>query len=341
MPRWIQSILLCFLVCISSCNKHPNVVLHPQKTGISTIKIYDASRHRPLVTEVWYPIDKNVPASHIEGMWVRCPEARDAPLKTSSTKYPLIVMSHGNGGDRMNNAWLAEILAANGYIVASVDHHGNTWNNKIAECFVKIWERPKDVSFVIDHLLTDGRFGAHINPEKIGFIGYSLGGLTGIWMAGGQICNFGKSEMRKIPSDQLPTAIDEAFLDSVDFSPIQESYRDSRITAVFVMAPALGHLFDLTSLQSISIPVHIVASEGDSTVSTENSAKILASKIRKAAFTLIPGSANHYVFLNEVTKGGKLLLDKRLAHDPPDVDRAKIHEDIGHSAVQFFNKFLK
>jgi predicted dienelactone hydrolase len=334
--------LILVVMTFTGCQKRPSkVVTRPQKTGITTVRFYDEARSRPVVTEVWYPIEDHTPAEPTEGLWLRCAEARDAPLKTTPEKYPLIVMSHGNGGDRMNNSWLAEILAANGFIVGSCVHHGNTWNNKIAESFVRIWERPKDVSFVVDQLLQHEKFNSSINCHKIGFIGYSLGGQTGIWIAGGKISDLGKETIQTIPVDQLPENIDENLINSIDFTPATHSYRDHRISAVFIMAPALGYLFDLSSLQAISIPVHIVASEGDLVTPIENSAKFLASTIKKAVFTLISGNANHYVFLNEVSKGGKMLLDKRVALDPPNVNRGEIHEQIGHSAVTFFHRHLK
>jgi predicted dienelactone hydrolase len=339
------ALLLFFTVSFfSGCNFHPSsrVVLQPQKTGITTLRFYDQDRSRPLITEVWYPVDQAAPSQPVAGLWVRCPEARDAPLAIGSNKqYPLIIMSHGNEGDRLNNAWLAEILAANGYIVAAMDHYGNTWNNKIAECFVKIWDRPKDVSFVLDQLLQNPDFGPHINPKKIGFIGYSLGGHTGVWIAGGKVSHFDKPDLAQLPQDQIPGTVTPELIDGIDFSPAHESYRDARVTAVFLMAPALSGLFDPMSLQSIQIPVHIVASEGDKTVPFEGNAKILASKIKKAVFTLIPGAANHYVFLNEVTKGGKMMIDRTVSIDPPSVDRKQIHEDVALSAVHFFNDHLK
>jgi len=341
MAKWIKPFVFCLFLFTSCVSNNIAVILHPQKTGIATIRFYDESRERPMITEVWYPIDDHVPAQHVQGLWHRCPEARDAPLKQSSKKYPLIVMSHGNGGDRLNNAWIAEILAANGYIVASVDHHGNTWNNKIAENYIKIWDRPQDISFIVDQLLQHEDFAAHINRKKIGLIGYSLGGHTGIWIAGGQINKFDKEMVAAIPKDHLPETVNDDVLNSIDYSPAIKSYRDHRISAVFVMAPALGNLFDSTSLQKISIPVHIVASEGDHITPVEESANILARTIKKAVYNLIPGSANHYVYLNEVTKGGKMMLDKHLAIDPPGIDRRQIHEDVGHSAVKFFNSHLK
>ncbi len=341
--RFIKSVIFCLVLFVpfTSCDRNANsaIILHPNKSGIMTVRFHDESRGRPLITEIWYPVDENTPAEQVQGLWLRCAEARDAPLKKSKSKYPLIVMSHGNGGDRLNTSWLAEILAANGFIVASMDHHGNTWNNKIAESYVKIWERPKDVSFIVDKLLEHELFGPKINPKKVGFIGYSIGGQTGIWIAGGEIPDFGKPVLDTIPVDQLPEAVNDMVVDSIDFSPAKQSYKDPRIAAVFVMAPALGYLFDFNSLQSINIPVHIVASEGDNITPLESSAKILAGKIKKAAFTLIPG-ANHYVYLNEASKGGKMLLDKKLASDPPNVDRSRVHEDIGQSAVRFFKSHL-
>lgn len=345
MKKWLVSLVLivAFLVLLPSCTRsgRAHVVLHPSKTGITTVRFHDKARDRPLVTEVWYPVDDQVQADPVDGLWVRCAEARNAPIKTSSKKYPLVIMSHGNWGDRLNNSWIAETLAANGFIVASMDHYGNTWNNKIAECFIKIWDRPQDVSFVIDQLLQDERFGPHINSKKIGLIGYSLGGHTAIWVAGGTVSQFDKPDMKSMPADQIPTIVNEDVINSIDFTPALSSYKDPRVSAVFVMAPALGYLFDMTSLQNISVPVYIVAAEGDKTVPLESSPNILAAKIKKAAFTLIPGSASHYVFLNEVSRGGKMLLDKRVAQDGPSVDRAKIHDEVGETAVLFFTKHLK
>ena len=116
MYKRLKPFLFCLFIFapFTSCinNQNVSIILHPQKTGIATVRFYDESRDRPLITEVWYPVAEHIPAENVNGLWLRCPEARDAPLKKSSKKYPLVVMSHGNGGDRTNNAWLAEILAA-------------------------------------------------------------------------------------------------------------------------------------------------------------------------------------------------------------------------------------
>ena len=142
----ILFVLVLALIPVGQWAVRKEVKLRPAKMGISTIRLYDTERERPVVTEVWYPVDESTPADPVEGLWVRCAEARDAPLKATK-QYPLIVMSHGNWGDRFNNAWIAETLAANGYIVASMDHYGNTWNNK--EAFAQIIDSIKTKLFVL------------------------------------------------------------------------------------------------------------------------------------------------------------------------------------------------
>lgn len=335
-------LLILLLICAGWIKAPKLITLQPQKSGITTLRFVDTSRKdRPLITEVWYPVEENVTSKPVAGLWVRCPEARDAPLKKMSGKYPLILMSHGMGGDRLNLAWLAEIMAANGYIVAAMDHYGNTWNTKHADGFLQIWERPKDVSFVLDQLLVNSPFSSHLDREKIGFIGYSLGGLTGLWVAGGTSSNFDKTPFQEIPDGQMPSFITQELIDATDFSPACLSYKDERVAAFFLMAPALVHLFDLASLEAIQKPMHVYTAEGDHIVHAERTLKIVAAKIKKAVCTLIPGSASHYVFINEATKGGRAMLDRNFVQDDPSVNRKKIHQDVGLTAVKFFDESLR
>jgi dienelactone hydrolase len=47
------------------------------------------------------------------------------PVSQTKAPFPVIIMSHGNGGQRHNMASTAEHLAANGYVVLGPDHTGN------------------------------------------------------------------------------------------------------------------------------------------------------------------------------------------------------------------------
>jgi predicted dienelactone hydrolase len=317
------------------------IILQPQKTGITTLHYFDQSRNRPIVTEAWYPVDKDIPAQASTGFWLRCDEARDAPLSNASSKYPLIMMSHGSGADRYTISWLAEVLAANGYIVAAMDHFGNTWNNKIPEYYARPWERPMDVSFVLDRLLESSPFKDRIDQNKIGFAGYSLGGATGIWIAGAEAAThdleYIKSHCIREVGDIVPMNI----VEKIDFNQAKGSFLDERISAMVLMAPALGWLFDEKSLAKIAIPIFIFATENDQVVPIEKNAKIFAKKISCASLKIFSGDANHYVFLNRATVVGKRFLDSKYSTDPGSIDRAKVHEAIAKRAVIFFDDKLR
>lgn len=317
-----------------------SIITNPQKTGITTLYLMDQSRQRPLVTEVWYPVDLETPSKASSGIWVRCDEARDAPVSSKNKQYPLIIMSHGLGCDRFNNSWLAEILAANGYIVAAMDHYGNTWNNKIPELYAKPWERPKDISFVLDQILAHPAFKDKIDQKKIGFAGYSLGGATGMWIAGAQITEMPQGKLGDFCSSQLPDFVTPEILSNVDFKEAQHSYHDKRFSAVFAMAPALGWLFDESSLKKISIPICIISTSKDQVVPIESNAKLFAKTLTKSTLKILAGDGDHYVFLNRVTLIGKRLLEPRFCEDPHGVDRLLIHEEVGKTAVEFFDRHL-
>ncbi len=127
---------------------------------------------------------------------------------------PLIVYSHGFSGFHKENSRLANYLAANGYVVASVDFplSGRETLAEIPQ-LLDIANQPGDVSSVIDHVLSlNSKSGnalyGKVSPDSIGAMGLSLGGLT--------------------------TAL-------VSYHP---DYKDSRIKAAVMMAPPLETFSD-------------------------------------------------------------------------------------------------
>jgi predicted dienelactone hydrolase len=72
-------------------------------------------------------------------------------------------------------------LVAAGYVVLATEHadfppHGNHW------------KRSLDVTFILTEFLKTS-LGKTIDQQRIGFAGYSLGGMTGISLAGAKIQN--------------------------------------------------------------------------------------------------------------------------------------------------------
>lgn len=149
---------------------------------------------RPLRTAIWYPVDSATTRETIFGgpvaeqIFVPVEVVPAAKLSERSRKYPLVVLSHGTGGSAIMMMWLGIHLAANGYIVAAVNHHGNTSAEKepAPQGFLLYWERAKDLKLVIDSVLRDPFFANRIDDRRIGAAGFSLGGYTVIAAAGGR-----------------------------------------------------------------------------------------------------------------------------------------------------------
>jgi len=127
-----------------------------------------------LITTVWYPAEENA-IEQPQSAWVFLAgkAAPKATLALTPEKFPLIMLSHGTGGSAMSIAWLGTALAAHGYIVAAVNHPGNNGLEAYtARGFSTWWERAQDLSVVIDGLLADPMFAAHIDSRRIGAAGF-------------------------------------------------------------------------------------------------------------------------------------------------------------------------
>jgi predicted dienelactone hydrolase len=171
----------------------------PFPVSLTTLSLTDPSRRnwhstapRPLITDVWYPAAEDAPQEEI---LVGPPAAplfkigrgtRDAKLTMLQEKFPLVLLSHGTGGSAMSIGWFGMALARDGYIVAAVNHHGNTaLEPYLVQGFAHVWERARDISKVITQLLKLPTFEARISSDQIGAAGFSLGGYTVIALAGG------------------------------------------------------------------------------------------------------------------------------------------------------------
>lgn len=187
----VAAALSVFTVACAEPPKRGNPV------GLSFAAYADAARRswtgpedRPLATAVWYPAAPGSRESEWRvGIFNAGWNARKAPLSAATAKRPLIVLSHGTGGGAAGMAWLAEMLASNGYIVAAVNHHGNTAAEPSYQLqgFMLWWDRARDISVLIDKLLADPQFGAHIDSSRIGVAGFSLGGYTSLATVGARL----------------------------------------------------------------------------------------------------------------------------------------------------------
>ncbi len=316
---------------------------------------------RPLVTMVWYPADSGVRMQEIgvppeRPVFVGGLAARDAPLHGGSDKRPLILLSHGTGGSALQMMWLARTLAARGYIAAAVNHHGNTAAEAgyDARGFRLPWERATDVSRVIDQLLANPAFGPRIDATRIGVAGFSLGGYTAAAIVGGRIdldqfsafCASTARDATCEPQPEYPQAAAEFNrLVASDARAAQSlaghrgSFRDHRVRAAVLLAPALGAAFTRESLADINVPTLVFAGEGDVIAPPATNARPIAAVIPRAQLQILPDPIGHYVFMNTCNGRGRTYVPA--CKDSPGVDRAAIHDQVTRATADFFDESLK
>ncbi len=165
----------------------------PYDVGVQTITI-GAATERPLVVDVWFPLDDAAGAplheyTLIPGLTDISDVAIDADPSAISADgpFPLVVYSHGSGGLRYIASNYTETIASNGYIVVSADHAGNTALDDLL-CTrttgpVTAINRVNDIRTMIDALLDPQDPAASglvtsIDAESIAVTGHSVGGFT-------------------------------------------------------------------------------------------------------------------------------------------------------------------
>ncbi|WP_274366289.1 alpha/beta hydrolase family protein [Paenibacillus thermotolerans] len=134
--------------------------------------------------------------------------------------YPLLVFSHGASGIKTSNSSTFRELASHGYVVCSIDHPYHSFYtvsddgsftlmnaeyteevenvnkdgiytieqvNELIQKWMKL--RTDDMNFVMDTIIGKSQNDKapvyqHINKDKIGVFGHSMGGAASVWIGG-------------------------------------------------------------------------------------------------------------------------------------------------------------
>jgi predicted dienelactone hydrolase len=208
---------------------------------------------------------------------------------SEDTHGPLVVLSHGFGADRRFFAYLAQHLASHGLTVVSVEHPGSNVATLLslpdddlttmvtapsmaaAQSRVlpatEFLDRPRDITYVLDRM---ERLNIHsyslrdrLNTNQVTFIGHSLGGYTGLALAGAALdlrslesyCQTLKPA-KVSPADWLQCA-------ALDLPVKYANLRDDRISQLVVSNPLTGLLFGEAGLSRVRVPTLVLAGTHD------------------------------------------------------------------------------
>ncbi len=265
----------------------------------------------------------------------------DAPAVPDTIKRPLIMFSHGAGSNGLYYAWFGEYLAARGYLVAMLYHYrANTYDSTVMYTRSKLWQRPRDISLDITHLLQDKVWGLHIDPDRIGVAGHSQGGFTSFWIGGARI---NPDLYLAYQTGWRNNPVVPAYLRAelpLDAGPARDVH-DSRVKAAFAMAPGDLPAFgmDADGLRQLMIPTYIIVGARDTQAPAEENSVFAAKYIPHAQLDVLQGLVDHEIFVNECDALGRDTWPESCI-DAPGIDRPKLHEYIGSTALKFFDSNL-
>ncbi|RII34277.1 alpha/beta fold hydrolase [Clostridium chromiireducens] len=228
-------------------------------------------------------------------------------------EFPLVIISHGNGGSHLLYRTISTHLAKNGYIVAMVEHYGNNRNNnELENSEENLILRPKHISLTIDKILSDSFFSRNIIKDKIAVIGHSMGGYTALALAGG------------VPRTREGKII--------------KTSPDQRVKAVVLLAPGAGWF--LNGLDNVTIPILMLTAEHDPITPAWNAEFVLQSISDKSLVTFRQiENAGHFSFLSpfpESMKSAKFLPST----DPEGFDREEFHAQLPKEILAYLDEKL-
>jgi predicted dienelactone hydrolase len=189
----------------------------------------------------------------------------DAPIVADGLKRPLVMFSHGAGGNASGYVWFGEFMASHGYLVAMVYHYrANTYDTSALYLRSRLWQRPRDISLDLSQLLQDKNWGPHIDPNQIGVAGHSQGGFTSLWLGGAAVNPdlFLAFQRGWKNNKMVPAYLRDQMLP--DAEPARD-LRDERVKAAFAMAPGdlPGFGMDEAGLRQMKIPTYLIVGASD------------------------------------------------------------------------------
>ncbi len=333
--------------------------------GLRVLHLVDHNREawreaspRPTITHMFYPtLEQRITPLMLGASEYPLFYAGDVVVDgTPATqhKHPLVLMSHGTGGSAPQMLWLASALVKAGYIVAAVNHHGNTAfeSQKYPEGFLLWWERTADLSQVQKQLLQDPTWASLIDDEKIALVGFSLGGYTTLPGVGGvtnkalfsEYCENTVEDFSCQPQPEFLSVLDayEAIKHSAkvqhSLARQGDNFRVDNVKAAVAIGAAVIHAFEPASLMAVKTPTMLMVGSEDRIAPNRYNSAYAHDLMPNSELVVIDG-ARHYSFLSECTEHGSTALPA-LCDDEGFIRRADAHQAVINKVLPFLQQHL-
>lgn len=282
---------------------------------------------------IWYPTDARPWPTTPIGLSLMS-VARNGAVKGS--KLPLVVISHGNGAGLAAHADLALALASQGYVVAAPIHNGDNFQDQSGVGKAAFFnQRSQEYLAAVEHLLTRWEGKRHLDADRVGAYGMSMGGFTVLTAIGAQ------PDLRAIATHCAQAkefACDVLRHFRSPYAGAQPVAgmpfaADARIKAAVLAAPGLGFTMNGSALDGVQVPIQLWVGERDDKVRDPGPVRQLKGVEYHAV-----GGAGHLSFLAPC---GGLLRPPAMCADADGFDRAAFHRQMNGAVVAFFDQHLK
>ncbi|MBB4303689.1 putative dienelactone hydrolase [Rhodobium orientis] len=294
--------------------------------GVTRITLDGAQK---LDVLVWYPT-KDAEAPFKAGPFT-VPATRDADI--AEGRFPVVLLSHGGGptgGSPMILKDFSAALARQGFLVIAPMHRKTPLVARLAQ-----------IDAALAGVTADPRFSGHADAQRLGMVGFSLGGAVAIALAGG------------VPNPAALTAYcgkhpeDVRSCEAGPGSRAGKSGRERNAAAgkrpplprlpvkALALLDPFGVLYDEKGLSGVTATTLLIRPQ-DSSLGIANT-EVLAAGLPSAHRETVPGG--HFVFTDDCPDALKAEAEA-LCTDAPGINRTAIRAGIAGTIVDFFRKTL-
>ncbi len=259
--------------------------------------------------------------------------------KLANGPFPVVLVSHGLGGNIRTLSWLTAGLAARGAVVVSVDHPNSTTADFDLRAGLDHWTRVQDLQTALSKLEADPRFSGQLDMTRVMAAGFSYGGWTALSMGGvtGNLAGYAAhcDAVGAASSHCADLAGGGIDLHSLSATAWDAPYKDQRVTMVAAIDPALHYGLGPQHVEGLVSDVLLIGlgAGTDRLLATDFSpegSNFAALLPQAKTETIAP--ANHFAALLPCKPMGAEILkeegDDPVCDSPEGLDRAALHEQI-------------
>lgn len=356
--RSIMPIALAAIMCGALAQRSASAATVGERHLIAhnpTAVLRDAEHKDTVRVTVWYPAAADAKEVSLDigppgkPFFLVGSAAPDAPFADDKRK-PVILFSHGFGGNARIMGWFTLPLARAGYVVIAVDHPGNNNPDKMTVGgAIMFWDRPGDLAAALSAVKADPVIGPHLDLDRLGVAGFSAGGFTAIAATGVRVdvarlqafCTANPSDGICMPQKEFPLSTEQmlAAAKSPALAPEEAHSGDDHsipgVRAAFAIAPAIIQAIDPASLKADQTPIGIILGDADPVAPPDTNGRVATRDLPHVEFEQLPG-VGHYDFLATCTPAGVAAIPicaDKVPQDPT-------HQAAIDFALAFFGKQL-